>query len=384
MRAMRHGARLALTVAAFASSGSACTTVLYKGPSRPSSEIAVLTSNDTLIAQVDGLRVSDRASGNYARFEVLPGLHEVGIGLNHVIPGVFTTTIQRSGYITVCVELEAGHSYRTRAVINGRRWVPQVVDETTHELIDPYCEDDEKTAPAASAATGDGAAAATGGAGPGASPAATVSLPAPRVPAPPVPQERDDSSAARPSDRRPGTGLSLLLGFGFGGADFVKATDGNGNDETLSSGTGVIFGAGGMLTPLWPTEGLGLGLGVDAAIKYDSIDAANGSASITRYPVAFTAHFLTNGSGGGPHYFFVKGGVTRDFGVNYSASGFAALNADVHGSWGPTGSIGYYKRSNDFFAWDLMGFFAITDHIAGTQKINADSFGITMGLHLNL
>jgi hypothetical protein len=409
--------------------GAGCTTVLYKGPARPASQIAVLLSTDTMIAKVDGLMVLDHASGNAARFEVLPGEHKMGISLHRVIPGFLTSTIQQSGYIIVCVELEAGHTYRTRPVIHGRRWLPRVIDETTKEELDPSCDDDVATPTAAApsaaravapiaavppasgdvatpgpAAPPDGGATTVGGAAPSATavdgtaadggvvpPTAAAAPVEPSVdseaprrrPAARASRQNDEPSAAQLSNRRPGSGLSLFFGFGFGGDDFVKGTSSNGDDQTLSSGTGLLFGLGGMVTPLWAGETVGFGAGVDAAIKYDSIDASNGSASITRFPVALTAHLLTNGSGG-DHFFLLKGGLIRDFGVHYSASGFASIDADVDGTWGPTGALGYYKRSNDSFAWDVMGFFALTSHTIGTAKINADSFGLTMGFHLNL
>ena len=398
---MRSRWTLGLFAIGAAVSGGGCTTVLYKGPSLPESQIAVLTSRDTMIDKVDSVTVRGHASGSAARFEILPGEHEVGISLNRVILGFFMSTVQRSSSIVVCVELEAGHTYRTEAVIQERRWVPQVLDVTAQRLIDPYCDAPEETHAAAPAPVTPPAPVASSAAPPpdGGAPAPVAAEEAAVAPAaPPVASAVDAdqprlepaaslgsgaSAAAQLSGRRPGSGLSLFFGFGFGGEDFVSASSSSGNDETLSSGTGVIFGAGGMLTPLWPTEGLGLGLGVDAAIKYDSIDAANGSASIRRFPLALTAHLLTNGSGG-DHFFLLKGGVARDFGINYSASGVASIDANVEGTWGPTGALGYYKRTNDVFAWDVMGFFALTNHVIGTSKINANSVGLTMGFHLNL
>ena len=425
---MRSPALLTVTLATLASVAGGCTTVLYKGPRRPDAEIAALISRDTMVVSVDKLMVREKAQGNYSRFELLPGYHQVAISLNQVTPGVFTTNVKQLAPIIVCVELEAGHLYQTQARINGDRWVPEIIDQNTRRSIDPFC-DDEDDAPVASAnpaappkppvtaaapvaATSPAAgapaagtepaparapvvtdeAAGVGAAAPPTGAAAVVSpVPPPAVDAE-MPHrvskhaasvEADPDVAAAESGRRPGSGLTLLLGFGFGGTDFVKASSSNGNSETLSAGTGVIIGLGGMVTPLWPAENLGFGVGVEGAVKYDSISADNGSASITRYPLALTAHFLTNGSGG-PNYFLIKGGAIRDFGVNYSASGFAALNANVTGTWGPTGSVGYYRRSNDVLAWDLLLFFAITDHVVGTEHLSANSFGLTTAVHFNL
>jgi hypothetical protein len=417
---------LGVTFVTLASLACACTTVLYKGPARPDSEISVLTSKDVRIVKVDSVLVHDGASGNNARYELLPGDHQVGVALNRSIPGFFLTTHQSSRPLIVCVELEAGHTYRFEAVINGARWEPKVLDVNGRAYIDPYCDDDEPAPRAASpsppprpsaalspavgappasaealaAPAPDGGAAApataeTGGAGLVAPAAAAPPVAAP--PPAPVSEAVDretphaapratpagDSSAAQPSDRRPGTGFSLFTGFAFGGSDFVKASSSNGNDQTLSAGQGLVLGVGAMMTPLWPGETVGLGLGIDAGLKYDSIDASNGSASITRYPIAFSAHMLTK-LNGGDNYIMLKGGVDRDFGVSYSASGFASGTANPIGTWGPLGAFGYYRRSNDSFAWDIMAFFALTKHEANGASLNANSFGLTFGAHLNL
>jgi hypothetical protein len=399
---------------------SACTTVLYKGPTRPASEIAVLVSKDTMIDTVDSLMVRDNTSGTTARFELLPGDHEVGISLMHTIPGFLTTKVQHSGYIVLCLALEGGHTYRAQAVMSEQRWAPIVIDETADRSIDGSCEKKSKLAaappprptpppvnaeapPASSAADG-GATTPVAAAAPDAPPSASPGPPGgavdpgapaapsgPRVVAvdpdapPPEPvasATRAGSSDAELSGRRPGSGLSLFTGFAFGGADFVKATSSNGNDETLSAGTGLILGLGAMVTPLWPSDLIGFGVGVDGALKYDSINADNGSASITRFPLALTAHLLTGPDGN--NFFMLKGGIARDFGVNYSASGFDTIAANVKGEWGPTGAIGYYRRSNDSFAWDVLGVFTLTNHVVGAEKVNANSFGLTFGVHLNL
>lgn len=431
---IRSVATLGTVVVAFvASLVSGCTTVLYKGPSRPASEIAVIISRETLVHKVDNVMVKEMASGTNARFELLPGEHEVAISYVRTIPGFFSTTVQSSrNIIIVCLDLEAGHTYETRGVVSGDRWLPRVMDLTTRSEVDPYCEDEEdRRRPVAAGATSPPKTAtpvtaptvdtATDGAAPSAAPAPDGTAPAlvaaqqsdagasplplaapPAAPpaAPAIAKDREeppralpapaahhvatDSSKAEVSDRRPGSGFTLFFGLALGGEDFASASSSNGSNSSVSSGGGVILGVGGMVTPLWVSSIVGFGLGTDMGVKYDSISADNGSASITRYPLAFTAHLLTNGSGG--HCFLLRGGLVRDLGVNYQASGFATVDANVEGTWGPTGSIGYYKRSNDSFAWDIMGFFAVTDHLIGPQKVkvNANSFGLTVGLHLNL
>ena len=446
-RAKRRRGGAGLATAAIASLvASACTTVLYKGPSRPSSQIAVLTSQDTYVDRVDHLMVREHGMGNYSRFEILPGEHALGISLNQV-PGLFGTKIIRSyDYLVVCVELEAGHVYRTRPRITGDRWQPEVVDVTTNRLLDVRCADDPELAtpvvaaapppePAAGSTGSDasvslessdataGALTPAGGAPPPPQPTPTAAVaatpaasepvsdgtatagsgPAP-PPAPaslarpvaaraadgerPAPATVRNASAAAPGDaelsgRRTGSGLSLFCGIAFGGDDFVTASNGR-VEKSLTAGGGVILGVNGMVTLLWlGRDSVGFGVGADVGIKYDDVEASNGSASITRFPIALTAHLLTNGSGG-DHYFLLRGGVARDFGVHYRVSGIASIDADVDGTWGPTGALGWYKRSTDTFAWHVLGFFSLTSHVVGTEKISANAFGLTLGLHYNL
>jgi hypothetical protein len=116
---------------AIAISGEGCTTLLYKGPTRPSSEVAVVRSTQTIVDRVDDVMVRDYASATFTVLELLPGPHRLGISLNRVTPGFFVTNVARSDYMMVCLELEAGHTYRTEPLVLGYRFVPRVVDVTT-------------------------------------------------------------------------------------------------------------------------------------------------------------------------------------------------------------------------------------------------------------
>lgn len=87
-------------------------------------------SKETIVDRVDDVMVRDYASGSAALLEILPGPHRLGISLNRVTAGLFVTHVARTDYIMVCVELEAGHNYRTEPVVNGYRFFPRVVDLT--------------------------------------------------------------------------------------------------------------------------------------------------------------------------------------------------------------------------------------------------------------
>jgi hypothetical protein len=316
----------------------------------------------------------------------------------------FGFATRSKGAIVICGELEAGHTYETRPVERGGRFFPLMTDVTTHKIVDPRCRNGrpralavQPAAPTLAAAppgpptTPPPATEATDGAdAPPPPPRPAVDTEEPSLETPPpldapmtigrAPIEKLPSDAVL-ANRPPGSGLSLFFGAGFGGTDFVRATSSNGDSQTLSSGSGVILGVGLILTPIWVAETLGFGVGADVSVKYDQLSAENGTASITRYPIALTAHVLVNVSGGGNHFIILRGGAIRDFGVNYSTSGFATIDANVTGTWGPTGSFGYYKRSNDMYGWELVGYFALTNHDIGTERINANSFGALAAMH---
>jgi hypothetical protein len=362
--------------------GQGCTTYLYKGPTRPSDQVAVITSDDTIVDSVDGVRVTEDGSGSYANLELLPGPHSMTVGLNRVMPG--STFVQRSQPVEICVQLQPGRRYVVVPVLEGSIFLPQVLDVATRSSA-RRCGAPQR--PVAAAALPASPAEADPGAPPMAAPPPSAGSTTDDG-APPAATATGGITSARPhlpsdavlANRHPGNGLSLALGGAFGGEDFVKASYSNGDETSLSSGAGLILGVGAMLTPLWAGDVAGFGLSANASLKHDSLNADNGSASIMRYPIALTGHVLLNVSNS-PHYLLFKGGVGRDFGVHYTASGFVTLDAHVPATWGPTGSFGYYKKSNDTFAWDILGFFALTNHVVGVERISANSFGVTAGVH---
>lgn len=250
--------------------GQGCTTYLYKGPTRPSAQVATVMSTDTIVDSVDGVRVREHASGSYARLELLPGPHRLTISLNRVTPGFFVTYVQRSSEMEICVELYPGHTYMTLPGGDGDRFLPAVLDAQTRNQA-RRCgapQPPVTSAPAdkpqeeASAEPGvppspPGLAATDSEEPPAVASAPRMSLSRPRLP-----------SDAQLANRRPGNGLSLVLGGAFGGEEFVKTSTSNGDEgSSLSSGSGVIAGVGGMLTPLWAGDAAGFGLSANAAIK---------------------------------------------------------------------------------------------------------------------
>jgi hypothetical protein len=327
---MRRSGLLGLTVAT--SLLGACTTALYKGPKRPSAEVAVLGAQETVIERVDSVQLGDSTSGSYARYEVLPGPHELSISLNRATPGFDYQNAERMRPVVVRVALQAGHSYTAHALVNGEQWEAQVVDDETHLAVE--------------------------------------------LPRPEGSPEVAASDAAL-ADPHPGSGLSAFVGFGFGGDTLATSTNGDGNSAALNAGKGLIVGIGAMDTPFWLSSRTGLGLGLDGALKYDSI--SDGGVSLRRFPIALTAHLLTGGAGG-RGYFVARAGLIRDFNVVYR---LGSTTERLDGGFGPTASLGYYRRTNDTFAWDAQLFGALMSYTAGTQELSANTFGLTVGVHLN-
>ena len=118
---------------------AACTTTMYNGPRRPEEDIAVISSRDTRINYVDGKWVRDIWAGSNAKYELLPGLHAIGISLELRTFKVIYTEIQYSKTITHCFDAHAGAQYQTIPVIRGKKWAPLIIDNVTGESVGVSC-----------------------------------------------------------------------------------------------------------------------------------------------------------------------------------------------------------------------------------------------------
>jgi hypothetical protein len=198
----------------------------------------------------------------------------------------------------------------------------------------------------------------------------------------PIPSSDPDG----PPPRRPGTGLSLFAGYTIGGNNIYKERVPSGDDATLSAGAGYILGLGAMITPLWFENEWGLGLSVDGSFKYSHVDGYLTDASLVRYPLAVTVHLLAGGLGS-VHYVLFKLGAIKDFDVTPGGGLATTLYRNIESTWGPTASFGYYRKLNDVLAWDVLGYFAFTDHVNQASdggEWHASSLGVTTAIHANL
>src|SRR5262245_3461813 len=95
-------------------------------------------------------------------------------------------------------------------------------------------------------------------------------------------EELGTSTPAEPP--RKWLAVSLGLGFALGGDDLLHVEFDSGDDTTLSAGNGFVADLGVLAMPLWFGP-VALGAAVDIGIKYAGIEASNGSASFTRFPL---------------------------------------------------------------------------------------------------
>jgi hypothetical protein len=159
----------------------------------------------------------------------------------------------------------------------------------------------------------------------------------------------------------------------------------DGSTETLSAGSGVFLSIGGIWTPLWIGDELGLGVGGYLGLKYDSIGGSNASLSLTRFPIGFAAHALIRLSE--RWFFLIRGGVQKEYGVSLSGSGGVSGSADLDGSLGGLGEGGFYYVTHlgeDHTAVVITFRYTSGHDSANGASVDASSAGGIIALHYNL
>jgi hypothetical protein len=293
--------------------------------SRPDTTNAILGSRKTVVESIDerSLR-DDGADASQAQFEIPPGRHTLEVTL-----ATDAAALRRSGEgakaIRVCFDAVAGHSYVTQPLFEAGQWRPEIVDRSTGRAVASGCAEAPEPEPAPSAAQ---APATAPPPNPELDKQHSVSLPVPSSPL-----VRDSNL--------PGTGLVAGVGFFFGGESLYAVSFTNAPDRNLSAGRGVLVALGGLWTPLWLDDRFGFGVGVQAGWKYDSIEASNGSISLTRFPLSTTVHSLIRID---KRWFtLLSVGLTKEVAASVSGSGFAATaSGDVTNSLGLLGEGALY------------------------------------------
>jgi hypothetical protein len=177
----------------------------------------------------------------------------------------------------------------------------------------------------------------------------------------------------------PGTGIGFGAGFALGGEKLATVTFSNGSTDDLRAGEGFIADLEGAVTPLWSGDSVGFGAGGAVGVKYRSIDAANGSISLLRFPVlAFVQMLAPTGERGS---FLLRVGVQRDLATHFgvSASGTEG-GADLSSSNGFVGEVGAWYQMNAGAAMVVTVRFTSIHYAVGGSNVDATSGGLVLGV----
>jgi len=185
--------------------------------------------------------------------------------------------------------------------------------------------------------------------------------------------------------RHPGSGLTFDFGGFGGGTDLATAQLSDGTTETLSAGGGGFASVGGLWTPLWVGDELGLGLGGYVGVKYQTVGASNSNLSLTRFPIGVAAHALVRISE--RWFLLLRGGVQKEYGISISGGGDMSGNIDVDGAVGPLGEGGFYYVTHvgqDRMAVALTFRYTSAHDSVGGMTFSANSAGGLLAIHYNL
>lgn len=338
---------------------------------RPGAATAILGSNRAVIESIDERDIrEDGADASKAQYEIPPGHHTIEVSLESDSTAL-RLPADSAKTITVCFDAFAGQSYLTQPIFEADRWRAEIVDASTGVAVSRRCAEVQETTTAAQAPAE--------AAGP--VPSETASSPSVEenhrpasLPVPSRPLVRDSEL--------PGSGLTAGVGFFFGGESIYSVTFLNGPERKLNAGRGVLVTAGGLWTPLWIDDQFGFGVGGSAGWKYDSIEASNGSVSLTRFPLTATVHSLIRFNK--QWFTLLSGGLTKEVGGEVSGSGFAdTANGTFTNSLGLLGEAALYRTVGPATLGAALRYSASHDKFQET-KIDASSVGIMAAAQYNL
>lgn len=356
----------------------------------------------TTLASIDGTPVD---GGSTASYEVLPGEHLIRVqGHDSQFMGLYTR-VYTSRPINLCFAAQPGHRYQ---VICQRQdgWSVEVDDSTTLQPVTLGCpklaaqvrqrrEALRANRLAAEQAAADQAPTVEPSSAPSSqlasapdapvSQSASAEPPPPRAPPQATPLAslmNDGQAAVLPQAPRPGIGFHLAMGLAGGGADLVTAEFTNGDRSSLSAGDGLYLAIGATVTPLWIGNRVGLGLGGDIGWKYYSIDASNGSVSMSRYPLDLWAQTLIALSDS--WYVHLLAGPHKESGINLSGGGVVSGSASFDSPWGWMAQGGFYATSSWHSAFGLGLRYTDVHYRIGGRTFDASNIGVDLTMHANL
>jgi hypothetical protein len=322
---------------------------------RPSGATALLGSRGTIVESIDEQYVrGDGPGASKAQFEIPPGRHAIEVSLETDAPAAGDRT-DRANTITVCFNALAGQRYVTQAIFEADRWQARIVDTSTGATVSGACAETPDSTETASAV------------------GLEQKLPPASLPVPSRPRVHDPNP--------PGSGLTAGVGFFFGGESLYTVSFLNGPDRNLNAGRGVLVTVGGLWTPLWIEDQIGFGAGASAGWKFDSIEAANGSISLTRFPLTATVHGLIPISR--QWFALVSAGLTKEMGGTVSGTGFAATaSGDFTSSLGLLGEGALYARIGQATLGGALRYSTSHD-VYRDAEFDASSLGIIASAQYN-
>ena len=344
--------------------GTACATAMYPGPRRGDKETALFRpGKNTMVLRIDGRAVD---GGSAARYEILPGRHEIVA----VAEAVTNSETLKSEAINVCFLAKPMHVYKIRTFLERTElddvvWKPIILDTDSDRDVKFECRENLDSSPAASADI-----------------AAAV---APAAPLVRRGHSRGERLAANPTPREPlpGTGFHLGLGLAFGGDKLATGTYTNGEQTSLTAGSGFFLSVGGTLTPIWYANTYGLGIGGSFGFKLDHIGASNGDVSFIRYPLDLWVQVLMRVSG--TWHLAVAGGAHKEYGANLSGTGIAqGMQSDLQSPLGWSGEFGLQWSPSWYTAYAFFVRLTKVRYTNNLGSVDGTNVGLGVAFHFNL
>jgi hypothetical protein len=106
----------------------ACTTPMYQGPTKASSEVATLELSCALVESIDGVKTQYNGGG-YGKFQVLPGSHRLSVTIAEVCG------YRSLASLDISFDAEAGHEYIVSSKTANLRWTPEIIDKKSRKNV---------------------------------------------------------------------------------------------------------------------------------------------------------------------------------------------------------------------------------------------------------
>ena len=192
---------------------------------------------------------------------------------------------------------------------------------------------------------------------------------------------QDAAEQVQPEPPRKWLAIGLGLGFALGGDDLLHVEFDSGDDTTLSAGNGFVFDLGALAIPVW-IDRVGLGASVKLGIKYAGIEASNGSASFTRFPLVAALRGTYRIAGAWS--VLLSPGLHYDLSASLSGDGVLGdidLDSDTALGWMIEAGAYYGEGS---LALDITLRYTGLEYELGGVQVDASSFGLFAAFHFFL